>query len=56
LASIAAALGALPFVLIALINLISGSLGSIFSLVMLGVYLVSVPSTVYARLRGISIR
>lgn len=56
LASIAAALGALPFVLIALISLTSGSLGSIIRLVMLGVYLVSVPSTVYARLRGISIR
>jgi len=55
LAALAAVLGALPFVLIALLGLTSGAIYSLMDLIWLAVYLIFVPSTVYARLRGISI-
>lgn len=55
LAALAAVLGALPFILIALIGLTSGAIYSLMDLIWLAVYLIFVPSTVYARLSGISI-
>jgi hypothetical protein len=55
LAAVASGLGALPFVLIALVSFfLSGRFS--FDLIWLGLYLMLVPSTVYARLRGINIR
>lgn len=55
-AAIAAIVGALPFVIMQLLALLSGSVGSLLGLLWLGIYLFTVPSTVYARLKGISIR
>lgn len=56
LAAIAAVVGAAPFVLIDLIGLAMGTFSSLWDLIWLGVYLFIVPSTIYARLRGINIR
>ena len=58
MAAIGAAVGALPFVLIALVRLLVGGFGfgGLLNLLWLGIYLVTVPSTIYARLRGINIR
>ena len=55
IAAIIAGLAALPFVLIVLINfLLSGRFT--LNLIWLGYYLLTVPSTVYYRLRGIGVR
>jgi len=58
LAAVAAVLGSLPVVLISLIGaLFSGSgIYNLLSLLWLGIYLFFVPSTVYYRMHGISIR
>ncbi len=57
LAAIAAVVGALPFVIMQVLGLILGrSFYNLLGLVWLGLYLVTVPSTIYARLRGINIR
>jgi hypothetical protein len=56
-AAIAAVVGALPFVIMQLLGLFLGaSIQSLLGLLWLGLYLVTVPSTIYARLRGINIR
>jgi hypothetical protein len=56
-AAIAAVVGALPFVLMQVLGLLYGrSLYNLLGLLWLGIYLVTVPSTIYARLRGINIR
>jgi hypothetical protein len=55
LAALATVLGALPFIILGFFSLGSG--GYYFmNLIWLGVYLLFVPSTVYARLSGINIR
>jgi hypothetical protein len=57
IAAIAAVAGALPFIVMELIGLIYGTFFySVMDLIWLAVYLIFVPSTVYTRLRGISIR
>jgi hypothetical protein len=56
-AAIAAVVGALPFVIMQLLGLVFGtSLYSLLGLLWLGLYLVTVPSTIYARLGGINLR
>jgi hypothetical protein len=55
-AAIAAVVGALPFILVDLIGLAMGTFNSLMDLIWLGVYLFFVPSTIFTRLRGISIR
>jgi hypothetical protein len=56
-AAIAAIVGALPFVILQLLGLLAGaSLYSLLGLLWLGLYLVTVPSTIFARLHGINIR
>lgn len=57
LAALASVLGAAPVVLITLIGILfSGSIYSWLDLLWLGIYLFTVPSTVFTRLRGINIR
>ncbi|MBP1692969.1 MAG: putative rane protein [Chloroflexi bacterium] len=56
IASITAGLAALPFVIRELLTLTFGGFGGLLGLLWLGIYLFVVPSTVYARLRGISMR
>jgi hypothetical protein len=55
-AALAAAAGALPFVIVSLVSLAAGSLNSLWGLIMLAIYLISVPSTIYGRLHGINLR
>lgn len=55
-AAIAAVVGALPFVIMQLISMFFGGVSGFLGLVWLGIYLFTVPSTIYARLKGISIR
>jgi hypothetical protein len=56
-AAIAAVVGALPFVIMQLIGLILGaSFYNLLGLLWLGLYLVTVPSTIYTRLGGIKFR
>ena len=56
-AALASILGAAPIVLITLVGILfSGSLNSWLGMLWLGIYLFTVPSTVYTRLRGINIR
>lgn len=58
LAAIAAVLGSLPIVLTSLIGALfsRGGIYNLLGLLWLGLYLFFVPSTVYYRMRGISIR
>jgi hypothetical protein len=55
-AALAAAAGALPFVLVYVVSLAAGSLSSLWGLIMLAIYLIVVPSAIYGRLRGINLR
>jgi hypothetical protein len=56
LAAIAAVVGVIPFVIMQLFAILSGGYGNWLGLLWLGIYLFTVPSTIYARLRGISLR
>jgi len=57
LAAVASVLGALPVVLPAIAGILSGrGFYSLLNLLWLGIYLFFVPSTVYSRMHGISIR
>jgi hypothetical protein len=58
LAAIAAVLGCLPVVLTSLVGILfsGGGFYNLLNLLWLGLYLFFVPSTVYYRMRGISIR
>jgi hypothetical protein len=57
-ATLGAALGALPLILTALFGLMvaGGGLGSLYPLIWQGIYLFMVPSTVYYRLSGIQMK
>jgi hypothetical protein len=54
--AVAAVIGSLPLLFIAVLPLLSGSLGAILRLVWQGVYTGLVATTAYYRLRGIEIR
>ncbi len=56
LTAIAVAVGSLPFLLIGIFYLLSGSLGSIWDVLLRGVYTFMVTSTVFYRLSGIQLR
>ncbi len=57
LATAGAALGSLPFIVIALLSMgLGGGIGSLYPLIWQGIYLFAVPSTVYYRLSGIQMK
>jgi hypothetical protein len=56
IAAIAVAVGSLPLLALGILYLLSGSLGSIWDVILRGVYTFVVTTTVYYRLSGIQLR